>query len=186
MVNKDELIGQNVIRLRGEMTQQALADAMRTRGYKWSQATVWSVEKGERPLRLSEASDVAKVLHTSVDHLLAMPLDLLYVVTFTRYSDALDQARQDLEGAAFACLSLRDDLREQMREHGDKLSDEAVQLAELVMTRAEPESTVARINAEFADGDAELRTLVRTHTAQKYVGEYDIYGNDEEPTDGEH
>ena len=44
------------------MTQQALADGMRERGHKWSQATVWSVEKGERPLRLAEADSLAQML----------------------------------------------------------------------------------------------------------------------------
>lgn len=44
------------------MSQQALADAMRELGHKWSQATVWSVERGNRPLRLVEANDLRTVL----------------------------------------------------------------------------------------------------------------------------
>ncbi|ROP65657.1 hypothetical protein EDF55_0095 [Curtobacterium sp. ZW137] len=36
---------------------------MRARGFRWSQATVWSIEKGERPLRLSEAQAAAEVLN---------------------------------------------------------------------------------------------------------------------------
>lgn len=47
------------------MSQQALADRMRERGWKWSQATVWAVEKGERPLRLAEAMDLAQILGMS-------------------------------------------------------------------------------------------------------------------------
>lgn len=42
------------------MSQQDLATAMRTRGYKWSQATVWSVESGERTLRYTESLDLAE------------------------------------------------------------------------------------------------------------------------------
>jgi len=42
------------------LSQSELADMMRAEGYKWAQATVWSVEAGERPLRLSEAISVAK------------------------------------------------------------------------------------------------------------------------------
>lgn len=68
----DEQIGKNLSRLRGEMSQADLADKMRERGYKWSQATVWAVEKGERPLRLTEAQDVANILnvfsHRLTDH----------------------------------------------------------------------------------------------------------------------
>ena len=43
------------------MSQAGLATAMRERGFKWSQATVWSVETGERQLRLTEASVVAEL-----------------------------------------------------------------------------------------------------------------------------
>lgn len=66
---RDVLVGENLTRLRGEMTQQALADAMRKKGWRWSQATVWSVEKGERPLKFSEAEDVAQILQTPLANL---------------------------------------------------------------------------------------------------------------------
>ncbi|MEW1708011.1 helix-turn-helix transcriptional regulator [Microbacterium sp. NPDC089190] len=58
----DEQIGRNLAAVRGEMSQSDLAKRMRDRGFKWSQATVWSVEKGERPLRLSESEAVAELL----------------------------------------------------------------------------------------------------------------------------
>jgi transcriptional regulator with XRE-family HTH domain len=61
----DDRIGQNLVTLRGERSQKDVADAMRARGWKWSQATVWSIEKGERPLRLAEADDLADVLGSS-------------------------------------------------------------------------------------------------------------------------
>ena len=67
MIGTDQDVGQAVARLRGERTQQAIADAMRERGWKWSQATVWSVEKGERPLRLREAAVLASVLGSNVE-----------------------------------------------------------------------------------------------------------------------
>lgn len=63
---QDLWIGQNVANARGEMSQQALADAMREAGHKWSQSTVWSVEKGDRPLRLTEASDLSRLLDRSL------------------------------------------------------------------------------------------------------------------------
>lgn len=59
---RDQRIGRNIATLRGEASQQSVADAMRQRGHKWSQATVWSVEKGERPLRLTEAQDLMLIL----------------------------------------------------------------------------------------------------------------------------
>lgn len=41
---------------------------MRERGHRWSQATVWNVERGERPLRLSEANSLAEILEVLSIH----------------------------------------------------------------------------------------------------------------------
>jgi hypothetical protein len=43
---------------------------MRGLGYKWSQATVWSVEKGDRPLKLAEADSLSRVLKVPLATLL--------------------------------------------------------------------------------------------------------------------
>lgn len=43
------------------LSQQDLANRMRDSGFKWSQATVWNVENGDRPLRLTEAIEIANV-----------------------------------------------------------------------------------------------------------------------------
>lgn len=43
---------------------------MKDLGWKWSQATVWSIEKGERPLRVAEAQDLIEILNIpSIDSL---------------------------------------------------------------------------------------------------------------------
>jgi hypothetical protein len=70
MLESDSQIGQLIAELRGERTQQSVAAAMRRLGWRWSQATVWSVEKGERPLKLREAADLAVMLGTTVETLL--------------------------------------------------------------------------------------------------------------------
>jgi hypothetical protein len=44
--------------------QAEVASAMRDRGFKWSQTTVWKVESGERPLRFTEAAGLADALGT--------------------------------------------------------------------------------------------------------------------------
>lgn len=45
------------------MPQAALAAAMVQAGHaKWSQSTVWSIEKGARPLRYSEAEALGEIL----------------------------------------------------------------------------------------------------------------------------
>lgn len=61
----DKTIGKNLQTLRGDVSQEELASKMRGYGFKWSKATVWSVEQGERPLRLSEAQAVLQCLGNS-------------------------------------------------------------------------------------------------------------------------
>jgi transcriptional regulator with XRE-family HTH domain len=48
-------------------SQRQLADAMTRLGYPWQQQTVAKVERGDRPLRLSEAMVMASVLGVPVD-----------------------------------------------------------------------------------------------------------------------
>ena len=66
MTTSDEQIGRNLAQLRGDMSQKDLAAEMRKRGWKWSQATVWSIEKGERPLRLAEAQDIVALMEADL------------------------------------------------------------------------------------------------------------------------
>lgn len=66
MTTRDKQIGQNLAVLRGSVTQKELAERMKSRGWKWSQATVWTVETGERPLRLAEAQDIAEILDLGI------------------------------------------------------------------------------------------------------------------------
>jgi len=61
----EEQIGAEVQAAREKMpglSQKGLALVMATRGFKWSQATVSQIEKGERPLRLSEADHLAELI----------------------------------------------------------------------------------------------------------------------------
>ncbi|MBP5800768.1 helix-turn-helix transcriptional regulator [Microbacterium maritypicum] len=60
----EEQIGADVAsaRERAGLSQKELAAAMTDRGFKWAQATVSQIEKGERPLRLSEADHLAELI----------------------------------------------------------------------------------------------------------------------------
>ena len=51
------------------MSQAEVAKLMVSRGFKWSQTTVWEVEKGKRPLKFAEALELAKVLEVKVSDL---------------------------------------------------------------------------------------------------------------------
>lgn len=71
MVKSEKEVGESVKRRRESslMSQQDLAAAMRQRGYKWSQATVWSVEAGERPLRYTESLELGEICGFGSDNM---------------------------------------------------------------------------------------------------------------------
>ncbi|MBT1169593.1 helix-turn-helix transcriptional regulator [Bifidobacterium sp. SO4] len=55
----DALVGENVRRLRGNMSQEDVASKMRTSyGHAWKKQTVYNIEAGQRQLKLSEARDL--------------------------------------------------------------------------------------------------------------------------------
>ena len=67
MPNNEEIIGARVRNARGSMRQTEVADVMKAAGYKWHQATVWGVETGDRPLRLSEAAILSRLFDVSIE-----------------------------------------------------------------------------------------------------------------------
>lgn len=107
----DETIGRNVALYRGDRPQQWLADQMRIRGYKWSQATVWAVEKGSRPLRFAEARDVCLILQIGTDRL----VDLASDAALRAHVDTLRHRAGELRAAARSYLATQIKLREMIK-----------------------------------------------------------------------
>jgi transcriptional regulator with XRE-family HTH domain len=70
-MTSDIQVGLNVAYIRTSfgISQKALSESMRKRGHKWAQGTVSNVETGERPLRLTEAADLADALTVDIDAL---------------------------------------------------------------------------------------------------------------------
>lgn len=62
MEDMDKVIGRNLSMLRGEISQEELANRMRDAGHSWTKMTVYNIERGERQLRLAEAVDVLSCL----------------------------------------------------------------------------------------------------------------------------
>lgn len=110
MTTNDEQIGRNLASMRGDMSQKDLADEMRKRGFKWSQATVWSIEKGERPLRLAEAESVADIVVRPLDVLLARDgeasVHAATRVVNGRYKKILEAMESYDEGRAHLAMAL--------------------------------------------------------------------------------
>jgi len=70
----DELVGANIrqLRIAAGLSQGQLASKL---GESYRQQTLLKIEKGSRPLRLTEAAVLAQVLDTTVDALLNPPAD---------------------------------------------------------------------------------------------------------------
>ena len=147
---QDRHIGQTMAILRGDKTQQAVADEMRQRGWRWSQSTVWSVEKGDRALRLAEAEDLSAVLGTvSVHSFLTEPVGAHIQQGVRRVSNAY----RAIVESVWECLDAQDALRVHlMRAHADghELTDvELVQRDLLARAPDVPEKAVAEARSEY-------------------------------------
>lgn len=93
----------------GRMSQTALATAMRDRGHKWSQATIWSLEAGERTLKASEAWDVADILGIDIKELFEPAMETM---AQARAEAAVTAAAAHLREAAAQYERAREELRE--------------------------------------------------------------------------
>ncbi|MBT1177598.1 helix-turn-helix transcriptional regulator [Bifidobacterium callimiconis] len=69
MNDKNVQIGKNLERLRRNVSRDVLAAKMCDKGYRWSRATVFNIETGERALKLQEAIDVLDCLGLGVGYL---------------------------------------------------------------------------------------------------------------------
>lgn len=88
----DKVIGNNLRILRGNMSQEELANKMRDSGFKWSKATVWSVEQGQRPLRLTEARAVLICLNQTSMFAMDELLSVSTLAAISMYQESINTA----------------------------------------------------------------------------------------------
>lgn len=98
-MDRDKQVGLAVSRLRGDMPQSELADRMRRAGWKWSQSTVWAVEKGERALKYAEAYDLVRLLDADLHDLLGDAVTLDDQVRSASYQRAAEGMRSAIRAA---------------------------------------------------------------------------------------
>jgi|SRR5450631_1170140 len=147
---QDRQIGRTMAILRGDKTQQAVADEMRRRGWRWSQATVWSVEKGDRALRLAEAEDLAAVLDTtSVHSFLTEPVGAHIQQGVRRVSNAY----RAIVESVWECLDAQDALRVRLKRaqvDGHELTEVELEQRDLWVRSSDvPEKAVAEARSEY-------------------------------------
>lgn len=120
----DALIGRNVARLRGDRAQQWLADEMRKRGWRWSQATVWSVEQGTRPLRLAEAQALASIMKVPLQRLFEQERVALAMVGVRLAADEVSDAFEAAVGALSDLLGAQEWLASRIDEAQEVVGSE--------------------------------------------------------------
>lgn len=99
MPRTDKDIGAIVAALRGQTPQRDLAEKMTQQGFRWTQGTVSSVEKGERSLKLTEGAALAEVLGTDVQSLVKDKDAAQSEREYRAVEQALLDARQELRSA---------------------------------------------------------------------------------------
>lgn len=99
MPKTDKDIGAIVAALRGQTSQQNLAAKMTRQGFRWTQGTVSSVEKGERSLKLTEGAVLAEVLGTDIRSLVGEEQAALAEQAYDVASSAIHWATRDLQEA---------------------------------------------------------------------------------------
>lgn len=159
---KNSEIGQRVMRLRGERSQKSVADDMRLRGWKWSQATMWSIESGDRPLRLTEATDLAAVLGVDLMDFFKDPEVLgIEVEIRQRMSDAMSLYMDAVRGLRNLRFT-QDSLQNRISDLSLKNDDRFTRVLELAQDAA-ARFTVAAAVEEAESPDDSRGGLGRGH-----------------------
>ena len=154
----DKRIGCNVALFREHeagLSQKELADEMRHRGHRWAQATVWAVEKGERPLRFTEAQDLCLILGVDLPDLAMTPGN----VALRSAVERATRAGRDLAVAVSAFVSMQYVVRDLLEEAGEEadptIKEEAEEVAALTLDEAvKLGNEVAEWRRSGSEGDA--------------------------------
>jgi len=105
------------------MSQAALAAAMRSAGFKWSQPTVAAVEKGERGLKLSEGERLVAILGLEqLEDLIERPADAVIAAALGRMESAatqLETAALEYWDAQFSLARILDELADRGYDMAD-------------------------------------------------------------------
>jgi transcriptional regulator with XRE-family HTH domain len=121
-VNAEEMAGKRLRELRNARgwPLREVAEQMRAFGYTWHQTVVAKIETGQRPIRLSEAIDLARLFGVTLEDLVPPSGDATdtrrrialaeqaLTVTQMQYS----QARAALDKAEAECAALAEQERE--------------------------------------------------------------------------
>ncbi|MBF6330258.1 helix-turn-helix domain-containing protein [Nocardia transvalensis] len=131
-LSAEEVFASNLKTLRGDtgLSQEALAEQMSERGFKWHQATVYKIENGSRQVQLGEAKAVAAILGVPLDRLTDDTDSVQAVSKIRAMLVQLDKYDHQLWSAAMLYEGLREDLERDFYaltdEHRDLMPDNEI------------------------------------------------------------
>lgn len=101
-----------------EISQAALAEAMREREWQWYQSTAYKVMNGKRGVSFGEATDLARILGVSTDRLTWSGPEANETAMVERSIVMLRRAREETAGAARSLLAARAWAERTLAQHG--------------------------------------------------------------------
>lgn len=170
----DAVVGKNITELRGARSQSDIAEGMRSKGFKWSQTTVWELEKGKRSLKYLEAISLAEVLDTNVSFLSEVPdgYRILRDATqawqdFEDVSDRLLDLLAEFREAKGQISEVRSRIRMRIAEDGSSLDDKLGAVSrrtvlEALEVAAERRGKQAKREMDFIRAQLHIERAVRS------------------------
>jgi transcriptional regulator with XRE-family HTH domain len=125
-VDRNIAVNLRALREAGRISQGELAQRMAERGFGFSQATIWKIESGQRPVRASELVALADSLGVmSPMSLAGEPGAARHQVRLRQASRKASGAYSALQAAAAACIKAQIELLAAAREAGDGVTGAA-------------------------------------------------------------
>lgn len=106
-------------------TQEQLAESMTSRGFDFTQATVYKIENGKRKVTVGEALAIASILATDIEMLTATADDEFDVIKHRIRASAreLFNVVESLDNAAHAAWFIKEDLETEIRRFEEEFGE---------------------------------------------------------------
>lgn len=154
------------------LSQDELAQRMNARGFGFSQATIWKIEQGRRPVKLAEAIALADALELRAwNNLAADPQEVAHEARMQTVHSRASQAYHALKATATAYLQAQLEVAVcayELRTSGAKVADLWTSYLDLPAERAVIEARIEherqdQIAMQLSDAVGQVMQALREH-----------------------